>query len=64
MNFVENFKSAQFGILFRRHQSILMQNLRIFGALEGIHFEFTILSWFQKICIIIKPRGPQLSAAV
>jgi hypothetical protein len=45
---VGNFKSAQLRTLFRILQSSLMQNLRIFGALEGIYFEFASLSWFLE----------------
>jgi hypothetical protein len=48
MTYVGNFKSAQFIKLFRIPQSSLMQNLGIFGALEGICFEFASLSWFWK----------------
>jgi hypothetical protein len=49
MIFVGNLKPAQFTKLFIMLQYHLMQNFRIFGAREGIHFEFTSFTWFWKI---------------
>jgi hypothetical protein len=44
MNYVVNFKSTQFRKFFKILQSSLNQNLVIFGAMEGICFEFIILN--------------------
>jgi hypothetical protein len=46
MNCVRNLKSAQLRKLFRILQCSLLQNLRNFQAMEGIHFEFTSLRGF------------------
>jgi hypothetical protein len=64
VNCVGNFKLSQFRKLCRILQSSLVQILRILRTQEGIRFEFTSLSSFLKIWIIIKPRGPRLLAIV
>jgi hypothetical protein len=43
---VGNLKSAQWRKLFITLQSSLMQNLGIFEAKYGIHFDFTIFNQF------------------
>jgi hypothetical protein len=49
INFVGNLKSTQLKAILRIFQSSLMQSSRIFGAIEGIRFKFTISSYFWKI---------------
>jgi hypothetical protein len=46
---VGNLKSTQFKKLLKIFDSSLMQSLRICGAMEGVHFEFTCSSLFWKI---------------
>jgi hypothetical protein len=43
---VWNMKSTQLRMLFRIFKYGLIQDLRIFGSIEGIYFEFACLSWF------------------
>jgi hypothetical protein len=45
---VGNMKSAQLRKLFRILQSSIIENLEIFGAMEGICFEFAGLNQFWK----------------
>jgi hypothetical protein len=62
MIYVGKMKSRQLRKLFRILQYSLMQNLRIFRAMEGIFCEFTTLSWFWKFWKNIKPCGAHMSA--
>jgi hypothetical protein len=64
MNSVGNLKSTQYRKLLKILQSSLMQNLRIFRAMEGIFFGIYKFELVLENLEKIKPCGPRLSASV
>jgi hypothetical protein len=63
MNFVKNLKSTQLRELIIIFKSIPMKNWNIFGAWEGLHFEFGNLNGVWKFGGILLPgRAQQLVA--